>query len=292
MAQSRRNMCGRKVVGLFPRHCEAIVAEGWLAKQQQVLMQPDDSHMILVCHFCLSICRLCFQHLSALRLNFRSRQPHSSLLLWVTVAPASENWGHHIARSLFHSLYSKGGLKSHPPGYISIYMPPGSFAAANFSIFLIFLCLLGTKSRSTDLWPWTPKRAVILDLHCKNWDQSSLLPPKRAMILGLHCKNWETPINFCAQMLVFKGFEVATQGFGWPFLAHFGGVCRFGQTWASHYIAPYTKWALFGRGGNLSFGGGVGGWGVSKMFFQRVLAKKGHPACWMEALTPQLRFRV
>ena len=156
---------------------------------------------------------------------------------------------------------------------------PGSFAAANFSIFLICLCLLGTKSRSTDLWPWTPKRAVILDLHCKNWDQSSLLPPKRAMILDLHCKNWETPVNFCAQMLVFKGFEVATQGFGWPFLAHFGGVCRFGQKWASHYIAPYTKWALFGRGGsNLSFGGGVGGWGVSKTFFSKGFGQKG-PSC-------------
>ena len=80
------------------------------------------------------------------------------------------------------------------------------------------------------------------------------------MILDIHCKNWETPVNFCAQVLVFKGFEVATQGFGWPFLAHFGGVCRFGQKWASHYTAPYTKWALFGRGGpTWILGEGVGG---------------------------------
>ena len=166
--------------------------------------------------------------------------------------------------------------------YIYIYMPPGSFAAANFSIFLIFLCLLGTKSRSTDLWPWTPKRAVILDLHRKNWDQSSLLPPKRAMILDLHCKNWETPVNFCAQMLVFKGFEVATQGFGWPFLAHFGGVCRFGQKWASHYIAPYTKWALFGRGGQLEFWG-RGGWVrcIKNFFFKGFWPKRAIlPAEW------------
>ena len=75
------------------------------------------------------------------------------------------------------------------------------------------------------------------------------------MILDLHCKNWEAPVILCAQVLVFKGFEVTSQGFGKPFSGS--------KVWPEIGLPLYStiyKMGTFWKGGsNLSFGGG-GGW--------------------------------
>ena len=166
--------------------------------------------------------------------------------------------------------------------YIYIYMPPGSFAAANFSIVWNFVSI---RDKIQVNWPMTLNPQKGRDSRSSLQELRSKLSftPKKGHDSRSSLQELRNPSQFCAQMLVFKGFEAATQGFGWPFLAHFGGVCRFGQKWASHYIAPYTRWALFGRGGsNLSFGGG-GGWVrcIKTFFFKGFWPKRAIlPAEW------------
>ena len=121
MALSRRCMFCRKVVGFFHTIASQLWLKGdWQSNSNYWCHQTTAKWCWLVIS-CLSICGLCFQHLSGLGLDFRSRQLHSSFLLWVIVASASESWGPHI--TLFASFTSKGSLKIAPAGrYIYIYM--------------------------------------------------------------------------------------------------------------------------------------------------------------------------
>ena len=116
-----------RLAWFFPHHCEAIVAEGWLAKQQLLLMQPDDSRIILVCHLLLvNLWAPCPTSVWWVWSGIKLREQAASFVsLAVGHAPASENWGPHIARSLLHAFSSKGGLKSHSPEWMYIYIYGG-----------------------------------------------------------------------------------------------------------------------------------------------------------------------